>query len=265
MYSAEPTPDPDAIAWDTAQVAAYLGVAVGTVSSYRGRKEMPAPDQTTGKRGHLWRPDRIIEWHATRPRRGSQARGPDRADAARPPDEITGRWLIHGERDIYDNEWVKLSLVDVELPDGDRFEHHVVTMRAAAIVVILNETRDRVLMMWRHRFASNIWNWELPGGLVDDGEDPARTALREAEEETGYRPKSIKRLLTFEPVIGMVRSPHHIYLAETAIRVGEPTETTEMQKMEWVRLSTVRQLIDSGQIQNAGSLVGLLYVVSQRT
>jgi hypothetical protein len=37
-------PDPDAEWWTTSDVAAYLGVRVGTVSSYRLREQMPAPD-----------------------------------------------------------------------------------------------------------------------------------------------------------------------------------------------------------------------------
>jgi hypothetical protein len=35
-------------------------------------------------------------------------------------------WIEHGERAIYDSPWVSLHLVDVEVPGGHRFEHHVV-------------------------------------------------------------------------------------------------------------------------------------------
>jgi predicted DNA-binding transcriptional regulator AlpA len=62
-------PDPAAEWWTTTDVAAYLGVRVATVSTYRKRGQMPAPDMTLG-RTHAWRPARIIEWHASRPRPG---------------------------------------------------------------------------------------------------------------------------------------------------------------------------------------------------
>jgi hypothetical protein len=65
-------PDPDAEWWRTTDVAAYLGVTVGTVSSYRIRGQMPAPDRTLGDRTHLWRPRRIIEWHEQRPGHGGR-------------------------------------------------------------------------------------------------------------------------------------------------------------------------------------------------
>jgi hypothetical protein len=68
------TPDTTAEWWTTTDVASYLGVTVGTVSSYRGRGQMPAPDQTIG-RTHVWRPARIIEWHQARPGRGGRSFG----------------------------------------------------------------------------------------------------------------------------------------------------------------------------------------------
>ncbi|GAA4456117.1 hypothetical protein GCM10023170_050340 [Phytohabitans houttuyneae] len=55
--------------WTTSDVAAYLGVKVATVSNYRKREQMPAPDLTVG-RTHMWRPSRIIAWHDSRPRPG---------------------------------------------------------------------------------------------------------------------------------------------------------------------------------------------------
>src|SRR3954464_3924289 len=55
--------------WTTTEVADYLGVRVGTVSSYRQRGQMPAPDRTLG-RTHLWRPSTIVQWQQHRPRIG---------------------------------------------------------------------------------------------------------------------------------------------------------------------------------------------------
>jgi 8-oxo-dGTP pyrophosphatase MutT (NUDIX family) len=115
-----------------------------------------------------------------------------------PPDEA-GRWIVHGERPIYENEWVTVGLADISQPSGDRFEHHTVTLPPAAMAVVLDDEGEHVLMSWRHRFVPDVWNWELPGGLLDDGEEPAVTAAREVEEETGYRPRSIEHLVTFEP------------------------------------------------------------------
>jgi hypothetical protein len=60
-------------------------------------------------------------------------------------------WQIHGERTLHDNRWVTLTLVDVEPPGVERFEHHVVRLHHVAIAAVVDE-HDRVLMLWRYRF-----------------------------------------------------------------------------------------------------------------
>lgn len=171
------------------------------------------------------------------------------------------RWISHGERPVYESEWITVGLADVEQPSGERFEHHTVTMKPAAMTVVLDDAGEHVLMSWRHRFVPDVWNWELPGGLLDPDETPAETAAREVEEETGYRPRRLEHLVTFEPMIGMVRNAHHVFLARGAERVGEATELNE-GTFEWVALADVPELIAEGRIANSGSLVGLLHVLA---
>jgi len=170
-------------------------------------------------------------------------------------------WQVLGTRSVYESRWVKLEMVEVQLPSGQHFEHHKVTMPAAAMAVVLSDDGGSVLMSWRHRFAAGVWNYELPGGLIEEGEPPEATVRREITEETGYRPKHVKHLVTFEPMIGMVSSPHHLFLAQGVEWVGEPTELDE-GTFEWVPLKDVPKLIDAGKISNSGTLVALLHVLA---
>jgi 8-oxo-dGTP pyrophosphatase MutT (NUDIX family) len=147
------------------------------------------------------------------------------------------------------------------MPSGERFEHHTVVLPPAAMTVVLDDAGEHVLLAWRHRFVPDVWNWELPGGLLDPDETPAETAAREVEEETGYRPRSVEHLVTFEPMIGMARTAHHVFLARGEERVGEATEVNE-GRFEWIALAEVPELIAKGRIVNSGSLVGLLHVLA---
>jgi NUDIX domain len=128
---------------------------------------------------------------------------PDKVQDVNTPEKQD--WLrtrVYGERTVYDNRWVTVGLADVEMPDGQRVEHHVVHLDHVAIAVLL-DGQDRVLMLWRYRFAVDQWGYELLGGLVKDGEDPVATAAREAEEESGNRPMGDPQHLShFQPMPG---------------------------------------------------------------
>jgi len=50
-----------------------------------------------------------------------------------------GHWRTFGERTLYDSPWVWLGQVDVELPGGERYWHHVIRLHRTAIVVLLDD------------------------------------------------------------------------------------------------------------------------------
>lgn len=170
---------------------------------------------------------------------------------------------VFGERLLYDSRWVRLVLVDVQTPDGRRFEHHVVRLGRVALAVVIDDD-DRVLLMWRHRFVTDAWGWELPGGIVEDDESSADAAARETEEETGWRPADLKPLVAYQPMVGMVDTPHELFVAHGATKVGEPTDLEEASRVEWVPLTDVPALIKKGLVAGSGSLVGLLHVLATR-
>jgi 8-oxo-dGTP pyrophosphatase MutT (NUDIX family) len=170
---------------------------------------------------------------------------------------------IFGERAVYDNFWVRVTLVDIQTPDGERFEHHVVRLKTVAIAAVLDD-QDRVLMLWRYRFATDEWGWELPGGIADAGEDAGVAAGREVLEETGWQPGPLEHLFTFQPMPGMVDTPHALFVARAAEKVAEPTDLEEAGVVDWVPMSQVRELIARGEVLGSGSLVALLYLLSDR-
>lgn len=172
----------------------------------------------------------------------------------------TSEWTIHSERVIDDTRRAVLSIADVELPDGVRFEQYVLRVPAAAMVAVLDDS-DRVLMMWRHRFILNQWIWELPGGYLDPDEEPATCAAREVEEETGWRPRTMEPLVTFQPMVGTIEQTNIVYLARGADHTGAAPDINEAERLGWIPLAEVQQRINEGEIVGAGSVTGLLAVL----
>ena len=169
------------------------------------------------------------------------------------------RWTVHGERPIYTSDWVSLALVDVEPPGGHRFDHHVVRSAAPAAGTLVEDPDRGLLLLWRHRFITDTWGWEIPAGRVDAGETPAEAAAREVLEETGWRPGPLTQVFRFHPSNGLMDQVFHIFHAAGADYVGEPEDAYESERVEWVPLDEVRRIAGTDDLRDGLSLTAVLH------
>ena len=172
------------------------------------------------------------------------------------------RWQVHGERVLYDSDWVRLSLVDVEIPGGERFEHHVVRVPRMAAGAVVHDPDRGVLLLWRHRFITDSWGWEIPAGGIEAGETPEAAAIRETVEETGWRPSRLRPLLRYHPTNGLSDQTFHVFVADGATHVGEPTDAGEAERIEWVPTRELRRLVQNGEMLDGLSVTGVCYALA---
>ena len=132
-------------------------------------------------------------------------------------------------------------------------------------ILYFYDDANRVLMMWRHRFILDRWVWELPGGYLDPNEDPAVCAVREVEEETGWRPRSMTLLTRFQPLVGSADFENLIFLGEGAEDTGRPADINEVARVEWITLDSIRNRIGRVEIIGAGTQIGLLHLLAFRS
>ncbi|NTW42615.1 MAG: NUDIX hydrolase [Cellulomonadaceae bacterium] len=168
------------------------------------------------------------------------------------------RWQTFGERTIYDSPWVRLTLVDVDVPGHGRIEHHVVRSSAHAAGTVVHDPERGLLLLWRHRFITDTWGWEIPAGRVDPGETPIEAAAREALEETGWQPGPLHPLIAYHPTNGMSDQTFHVFVADGATYVGPPSDPSESERIAWVPLDEVRALVLDGALGDGLSLTGVL-------
>jgi 8-oxo-dGTP pyrophosphatase MutT (NUDIX family) len=174
---------------------------------------------------------------------------------------LSSRWEVHSEKPLYTDEWLDIRLADVELPDGRRLDHRLIRTRPGAGVAMIVD--GSVLLLWRHRFITGTWGWEVPLGKADPGEDPPAAAAREAEEETGWRPGPLRPLLRVEPTPGISDSVHHVFRADTATHIGPPPDAYESDRVAWVPLADIPRLAADGKISSGTTLSALLYALVQ--
>lgn len=171
------------------------------------------------------------------------------------------RWTVHGERSLYESEWMQLRLVDVEQPGGDRFEHHVLRTPSQAAGVVVHDPARGVLLLWRHRFITDAWGWEIPAGRIDDGESAEAAAAREVEEETGWRPGRLSYLCRFAVASGITDHTITIFLADGASHVGDPSDGFEAERIEWIPVADLPTVLGD-HTPDGPTLAALAYALA---
>jgi len=172
------------------------------------------------------------------------------------------KWIVHGERVAYDSPWVRLVLADVEIPGSRRFEHHVVRMPREAAGVVVHVAGRGVLLLWRHRFVTDTWGWEIPAGGVEAGESTDRAAHREALEETGWEVSELAPLFAYHPMNGVSDQTFHVFLGTGATYKGDPSDPEESERIEWLSTERIRQAIRDGEVPDGFTLTALTYALS---
>ena len=169
------------------------------------------------------------------------------------------RWTVHSEKPLYTDPWLDVRVADVELPGGERIAHRLVRRPPGAGAVV-RDGEGRVLLLWRHRFITDTWGYEIPMGGVHEGEAPEDAAAREVEEETGWRPGQLRPLLYTQPSSGLMDSRHHVFVADDAERIGEPEDAWESERVEWVPLERTPGLVRERKLVSGTSMNALLYL-----
>lgn len=106
------------------------------------------------------------------------------------------------------------------------------------VVIAIHEGNFVLVRQWRH--GEDNLTLEFPGGVADPGEDAAQTALRELEEETGYRAGKITCLGKVSSNTALFKNHFSVFLAEDLVQTGEQhLDADELLKYEEMPIDEV--------------------------
>jgi ADP-ribose pyrophosphatase len=172
-------------------------------------------------------------------------------------------------RRVHAGKIVQLDIDTVRFPDGSTGELEIFRHPgASAVVPFLSDPQGedpQLLLIRQYRYAAGGWLYEVPAGRLDEGEDPADCARRELQEETGCTATGVERLTTIFTTPGFCDERIHLFLATGLTRGEHRRERDEFLEVETVALSRALTMIESGEIQDAKTVIALLYAAGFRS
>lgn len=144
--------------------------------------------------------------------------------------------------------------------NGKEGEFYYLDSRDWALVVA-RTVEGEIILVRQFRWGSDELSWEIPGGIIDEDEDPVEAGLRELKEETGYVAESGRLIGQCRPNPAILNNFAKIILAEGCRLAKEGTDWDEHEEMEVRALpeATVMDWARNGTITHALALNGLFY------
>lgn len=151
------------------------------------------------------------------------------------------------EKLAYKGNFLEMFNVDVILPDGKKGHRDIIKHPGAAAVLPINENGDVILVrQWRTALDRTLL--EVPAGKLEKGEEPLVCAMRELEEETGYKAEEFKYMGSIATVPGFCDEIIHLYLATGITKGVKGGDDDEFTATEIYPLEKVKEMIKSGEI-----------------
>ncbi len=169
-------------------------------------------------------------------------------------------WLDHSEQLLLHTRIFDVRALRRASPrDGTHHDFFVLDAPDWVNVVAVTEANEIVLIeQFRHGTAEVTL--EIPGGMIDDGEDATAAAVRELLEETGYAPERIEPIGTVEPNPAIQANRCTTFFAWNCKKVAETRfDTTEECALRLEPATRAEELVRNGEIRHALVVAGLGY------
>lgn len=146
----------------------------------------------------------------------------------------------------------------MQIPNGNIVKWDLIDHKGAAAVVAVRED-GKLLMVRQYRNALERETLEIPAGGLNGREEPTdRAALREMEEETGYRSENAEFLISIRTTVAFCNEKIDIYVARDLIPGEQHLDEDEYVNVEAYSVEELKEMIYAGKIQDSKTICAVM-------
>ena len=162
---------------------------------------------------------------------------------------------------VYDGKIIRLDEYSLTI-EGRKVRREIIKHPGAAAILAFDE-KGKIILVRQHRFPLG-YILEIPAVTLEKGESPKRCALREIQEETGYKAKGMAHLITYYPSVGYNTEAIHCFVASGLTRVKTKLDTDEFITVKKMELPKLIKLIKSGKIIDSKTICAVMVYAAKK-
>ena len=173
-------------------------------------------------------------------------------------------WKVLRTEYLIKRPWLTARRDDVELPDGRTIPEYYVLEYPDWVNVIAITKDGHFVMERQYRHALGCTCFELPCGVIEQGETPIEAAMRELEEETGYGGGEWTKLMELSANPSTMNNLAHCFLARGVEKVSEQhLDPTEDLSVHLLTREEVLNLLRNNEMMQSLMVAPLLKYLSK--
>jgi len=166
------------------------------------------------------------------------------------------------KKKIFQGRLIGFSVYDLSI-HGRKVKREILEHPGAAAILAIDK-EQKVLLVKQHRFPHGDL-LEIPAGTLEKGERPKTCAIRELQEETGYKAKKLEHFLTYLPAVGYSTEKIHCFLATGLKKVSEQQlDTDEIISVVKIDLKRLIRMIKIGKINDSKTICAVLIYAAKK-